>query len=438
MDGSPAEVSSPMPRIRAIPMPSRPAMNSQSAQAAPAMVWKVDSKGPTATRLRNPLVGEPPLIQARSAGVAYPNPKVLSANAHRNSNPSTTRKTARNLAAPVVIVRSGARWVRSAGVEPSSRTDSRMAMRCLLLGCSLVSSVAVAPDPAMGRVAQSPWDLRTGFGISLALPRSASQRGARTAWLRSVADARFGRGQARLGALLDAQHHLALHHELHRRLEASHQRVASATDKEPGRVPIDRFKDERPAASRVSGEQLRAGVVDVSQDQGPRWLEQGHRGAGCVPGHPDHAVSDLQVMLAFRQDPVGAVHVAADEVLQPVVAVEAAAALSELDQPGPDACGGRLDGDRVGPHEAGLGDEVVAGPGGLMFLVGGAPLVDPRPRHHDKERRGQEQDQRGKGQNDGCWHDASLNPTTSPRGRGLLQASLRSLACGRATNPALT
>ena len=45
-------------------------MNSQSAQAAPAQAWKVDSKGPTATRLRNPLVGEPPLIQALAAGVA--------------------------------------------------------------------------------------------------------------------------------------------------------------------------------------------------------------------------------------------------------------------------------------------------------------------------------------------------------------------------------
>jgi hypothetical protein len=45
-------------------------MNSQSAQAAPAMVWKVDSKGPTATLLRKPLVGEPPLIQALAAGVA--------------------------------------------------------------------------------------------------------------------------------------------------------------------------------------------------------------------------------------------------------------------------------------------------------------------------------------------------------------------------------
>ncbi len=46
------------------------AMNSQSAQAAPAMLWEGRLEGPTATRLRMPLVGKPPLIQALAAGVA--------------------------------------------------------------------------------------------------------------------------------------------------------------------------------------------------------------------------------------------------------------------------------------------------------------------------------------------------------------------------------
>jgi hypothetical protein len=58
------------PRTSASPMPSRPAMNSQSAQAAPAQPWKVASNGPTATLDRNPLVGWPPWIQALAAGVA--------------------------------------------------------------------------------------------------------------------------------------------------------------------------------------------------------------------------------------------------------------------------------------------------------------------------------------------------------------------------------
>src|SRR5215203_4675267 len=76
-----AAIRRPTPKTRARPMPSRPIMNSQLAQGVPAQAWKVDSKGPTATPLRNPLVGEPPLIQALADGVAYPNPKVLSRNA---------------------------------------------------------------------------------------------------------------------------------------------------------------------------------------------------------------------------------------------------------------------------------------------------------------------------------------------------------------------
>jgi hypothetical protein len=77
----------------------------------------------------------------------------------------------------------------------------------------------------------------------------------------------------------------------------------------------------------VSGGQLGVGVLDVAEDQGALRLEQGHWGAWCVPGHPDHAVTDLQGRLERRDDPIGAVDVAADEVLQPVVAVETAASL---------------------------------------------------------------------------------------------------------------
>src|SRR4029450_10502897 len=131
-----AAARSPIPRISATPMPSRPSMKVQSAQAAPAQAWKVDSKGPTATLLRKPLVGEPPWIQALAAGVAYPSPKVLSRNAHRNSKPTTTRMMARNLVARAVMIAPNAGSVvvdRSAmGGEPSRRSVSRMAMTCLL------------------------------------------------------------------------------------------------------------------------------------------------------------------------------------------------------------------------------------------------------------------------------------------------------------------
>src|SRR5690242_2960639 len=65
-----AAMRRPMPAIRATPMPSRPSMNSQSVMGLPAMEWKVLWKGPTSTEERKPLVGDPPLIQARAEGVA--------------------------------------------------------------------------------------------------------------------------------------------------------------------------------------------------------------------------------------------------------------------------------------------------------------------------------------------------------------------------------
>src|SRR5918993_760940 len=89
-----AAIRRPTPSITATPIASRPSMNSQSAQASPAQLWNVLSNGPTATLERNPRVGEPPLTQALSDAVAYPNPKVLSRNAHRNTNPVATRSVA--------------------------------------------------------------------------------------------------------------------------------------------------------------------------------------------------------------------------------------------------------------------------------------------------------------------------------------------------------
>src|SRR5512132_1856317 len=174
-----AAIRSPTPRIRATPTASRPAMNSQYAQEAPAQAWKVDSKGPTATLLRKPLVGEPPLIQALADGVAYPNPKVLSRNDERN------------LAAPLVMIVPGAGsvWVaRWAGgrSEPSSRFDSWMAMTCLLVGCALVMSVAISPTPAMGRAAPSPRDLWPGRRAARAAASCVAARlGSRVAVVRS-------------------------------------------------------------------------------------------------------------------------------------------------------------------------------------------------------------------------------------------------------------
>jgi hypothetical protein len=232
-------------------------------------------------------------------------------------------------------------------------------------------------------------------------------------WRRSRSEATGGDGnEMAFGALLDAEHHLALHHELNRTLEAGHQGAAAAADEQSGRVLAEGLEDERPAAARLSGGQLSIAVLDVAQDQGAARLDQRHRVGGRIPSHPDHPVPDLEGLLELRQDPVGAVHVTADEVLQPVVAVETAASLPELHQPRPDLGGRRMDGDRVRPDEAGPGDELVTGPGGLVFLVGGAPLGDPRPCHHDIEHT-RDQQQRPEYRDDELVMVASLSIPTS-------------------------
>src|SRR6476661_6700765 len=64
-----AETFMNTPRMTARPTPSSPSMNRVSAHQVPAIELKADWRGPTATWDRKPLVGEPPLIQARSLAV---------------------------------------------------------------------------------------------------------------------------------------------------------------------------------------------------------------------------------------------------------------------------------------------------------------------------------------------------------------------------------
>src|SRR6476469_7974993 len=58
------------PSMTARPTPSSPSMNRVSAHQVPAIALNADWNGPTVTWDRKPLVGEPPLIQARALGVA--------------------------------------------------------------------------------------------------------------------------------------------------------------------------------------------------------------------------------------------------------------------------------------------------------------------------------------------------------------------------------
>jgi hypothetical protein len=67
------------------------------------------------------------------------------------------------------------------------------------------------------------------------------------------------------------------------------------------------------------------------------------------------------------------VDVAADQVLQGVVAVEPTTALPQLREPRPDRLGRGVDRDRPGRGEIGSGDQLVAGKGAGRFLRGRAP-----------------------------------------------------------------
>jgi hypothetical protein len=58
-----------------------------------------------------------------------------------------------------------------------------------------------------------------------------------------------------------------------------------------------------------------------------------------------------------------------------------------------------------------------------MFLVGGTPLVDPRPRHNDREHKG-EQDQHAEGRDELNCHGRLTHFDNRTAGDGLLQASL--------------
>lgn len=70
----------------------------------------------------------------------------------------------------------------------------------------------------------------------------------------------------------------------------------------------------------------------TAEDERSPWLDRGH-GERELGSEPD-LVADLD-LLPPGHHPVGAVNVASDEVLEPVVAVETTPALAELSDPRP-------------------------------------------------------------------------------------------------------
>jgi hypothetical protein len=89
--------------------------------------------------MRKPCAGAPPLIQARSTGVANPSPNVLSMNAHRKMNPVARRSTAR-LRRPVVVVTMLFSAVRALGSSGAVRgvVLSRWAVAVMMPFLSMV------------------------------------------------------------------------------------------------------------------------------------------------------------------------------------------------------------------------------------------------------------------------------------------------------------
>ena len=80
----------------------------------------------------------------------------------------------------------------------------------------------------------------------------------------------------------------------------------------------------------------------------------------AIPGARQIPVAGVDA-LPFGMDPVRAVDVAAEEVLEPVVAVEPATPLTELGDPRPDVRGVRADGDGPRRHHVSLRKQGVAG-----------------------------------------------------------------------------
>jgi hypothetical protein len=89
-------------------------------------------------------------------------------------------------------------------------------------------------------------------------------------------------------------------------------------------------------------------------------------------GEPD-LVTDLDV-LPLGHDAIRAVDVAADQVLEEVVAIEPTPPLPQLGDPRPYLIGRRMNGDGAGCGEVGDRDQLIASERLVELLVGRPPL----------------------------------------------------------------
>jgi len=160
------------------------------------------------------------------------------------------------------------------------------------------------------------------------------------------------------GACFDSQQHLPLHDEVdgleQKIVTELRDRVGansgSPPDNQSRGVLIDRSKI-KPPGSRDTG--------IASQNQCSLRFKMNHRERWCLGMQPD--VIPHSESLILREDVICIVHLAADQVLQPCVAVEATFVLPYLYQPGPDSVDARMNRNRVGSRFPGMGYDLVAG-----------------------------------------------------------------------------
>ena len=137
------------------------------------------------------------------------------------------------------------------------------------------------------------------------------------------------------------------------RLPGSITRTPKARWSHPGvrrRDPVPADQTGATGPGRVEAERPDPVAVLGVQHHRPLGIEHVHPQAWPVLSELLD-VADLPV-LKLRQDLVDAVHVEAEEVLDPVVGVDASLAASHLHQPWPDRRGRRVDGDRTGGEES--------------------------------------------------------------------------------------
>src|SRR6266568_4260620 len=178
----------------------------------------------------------------------------------------------------------------------------------------------------------------------------------------------------RPGAQIDAEQHLALHDQA----AVFHDEHAEQTGRQRPRrgdpVPAD-----QPGPPVLREEREDPHPVPVGEPDRERPLRVEDRYPhGRPPGTQRQLVAHLDV-LELRQDPARAVHVQAEQVLYPVVGVHAAPPAAHLHQPRPDRGGRRIDRDHPRGHDAGVGEQFVAGQLPRYLLRPGAPGEAPAP-----------------------------------------------------------